>query len=262
MSKVLCVKREDLAKEIPCVTNKYDPAGNFSLVAESNVGPVLSKLETFWVERQLAETSPEYLQIIPYITVHGYNYIYTYQRGCKSGEDRLKAKYSVGFGGHIDFETTETDPDTGKISKSLIDVVIDAATRELTEEIGGIPEVIQYWLSSNIDREGYGLIFDDRDSVGSVHLGVHLNISFRAFGELNRHDLKSAELDVVDNIKKLSPTEIFNAYRNGDMVFESWSQHVINMLWKKDYYTYVDKLSDFKKESVTSDSYRVEYAKT
>src|ERR1700733_13696501 len=57
-----------------------------------------------FMSRALAETNPEFKQIIPYVVITDGKSILHYVRGKKAGEQRLVAKGAVGIGGHINDE--------------------------------------------------------------------------------------------------------------------------------------------------------------
>jgi predicted NUDIX family phosphoesterase len=120
--------------------------------------PILSSNQLSFQPRGAMEIDPSYKQLIPYIlleytTPAGDTQLFTYTRGSGSGEARLRAKRSVGIGGHISREDAKGGNDvytTGMRRELDEEVVIDAPYRESRE----------------------GLIYDPSNDVGKVHLGV------------------------------------------------------------------------------------------
>src|SRR5436309_10680442 len=51
--------------------------------------------------RAAVETDPSYKQLIPYVVLRWRDRLFHYTRGAAGGEARLRAKRSVGVGGHI-----------------------------------------------------------------------------------------------------------------------------------------------------------------
>lgn len=107
-----------------------------------------------FIDRPLAEEDPSLKQIIPYSLLSSDEKIFRYQRTKAGSEKRLHGLYSVGVGGHIN----PVDAD-----QRGMDIVRAAALREIEEEfacrIHQPPALI-------------GLINDDSNAVGRVHLGI------------------------------------------------------------------------------------------
>ncbi len=130
-------------------------------------------------DRSKIETNESLYQIIPYVTFtystyRGEStdgkYILKYTRGDKGGENRLKTKHSIGFGGHIE----ELPIDKG--SHYLFNVICDAALREANEEIGiPLSDALREYVRDSL-ANGSNFIVED-SPVGQVHLGIHLNIN-------------------------------------------------------------------------------------
>lgn len=116
-------------------------------------------------DRAAAETDETIRQIIPYILVMGGAEdmgirLLTAVRKSGGNEQRLYGGITLGFGGHVKWDG---------VSDPML-AFNEAVISELHEELGlavedyGKPEV-------------YGLIVDDTDAVGSVHLGVLMGVS-------------------------------------------------------------------------------------
>ena len=106
----------------------------------------------FYMPREEAEISAEHKQIIPYVVVTFNDKYLLFKRTPKQTEARLHDKYSLGVGGHIN------PPDN-----SGVDPVIQGLHREFREELT---------LENYSEPVYIGVINDDRDDVGKVHLGL------------------------------------------------------------------------------------------
>jgi predicted NUDIX family phosphoesterase len=129
----------------------------FSDQTDKYLGTLLDPANTTYLPRDQMESDPSFKQLIPYcifqhVDDDGAKHVFQYTRGSGGGEARLHAKKSVGVGGHISTEDAGTD--------SAYDVGMQ---RELAEEIQ---------IDAGHSQELVGLINDDSNEVGQVHLGV------------------------------------------------------------------------------------------
>jgi len=116
----------------------------------------------FFVERAVAERTPSWKQIIPYTIVQCGERILLTRRTKKGGEARLHDKHSIGIGGHIN--PVDLDPvDPGAGSDAVRNPLPAGARREIDEELE---------LSGNSELRPVGVLNDDSNSVGAVHVGV------------------------------------------------------------------------------------------
>jgi predicted NUDIX family phosphoesterase len=118
---------------------------------------------TAFIDRSKAENDLGLKQIIPYIMLESCDWRYLcYRRTKQGGETRLHGKASIGIGGHISREdaTKGWRPDGGMIVPDQM--LINCAKRELEEELGIVPRLMN----------PIGYIIDDRTPVGQVHFGV------------------------------------------------------------------------------------------
>ena len=167
---------------------------------------LLDPRHTSWRPRATVEEDPSFKQLIPYcLLAHreadgGVNY-FAYTRGGGQSEARLRAKRSVGIGGHISSTDGEHGDDTSYEA---------GMRRELDEEVA---------IGGGWKARCAGLINDDSNAVGSVHLGiVHVL-------ELERPDVASRESELVEC--GFEPLESLLAARDR---FETWSQIVLDAL--------------------------------
>jgi predicted NUDIX family phosphoesterase len=124
---------------------------------ESNVDryleTLLDPMHTSYLPRPEAEDDPSYKQLIPYCIFKAGDWVFSYKRGTKQGEARLHAKRSVGVGGHI----STLDRDVSD------EPYIAGMARELDEEVS---------IEARYQEQLIGLINDDSNDVGKVHLGI------------------------------------------------------------------------------------------
>jgi len=126
-----------------------------------------SCLDSFWqifdeknqlfMDREEAEENPKFKQLIPYVIIQRGDLCFSYYRGKVQGEKRLHGKRSVGVGGHIN-PIDDYDVKYDRYTAAVL--------RELNEEIRFQPPAT-YWSFPPI-----GVIYDGKDDVGQVHLGV------------------------------------------------------------------------------------------
>lgn len=108
-----------------------------------------------FMPRPQAEEDPAFKQLIPYVTVIHQGTVLALERRRAQSESRLHGKISLGVGGHIN--PIDQHEDFSKL-------ITQAMARELQEEL---------WLKLDKQPCFAGIINDDSNSVGSVHLGLH-----------------------------------------------------------------------------------------
>jgi len=113
----------------------------------------------FFEDRAAAEANEGLKQVIPYMVIRRGEEILAYQRSKKSGEERLHNKWSVGFGGHIN----ESD----YMKQGIMFTLSMAIQRELNEELEWGDQ--DKCTVENISE--LGVLYDDSDAVGRVHIG-------------------------------------------------------------------------------------------
>lgn len=107
-----------------------------------------------YMERELAEQSPQYKQLITYAIFCHRGKVLSYARTSKGNESRLHNKMSLGIGGHI-------NPIDGLTAS--IETYLSCLEREIREEIS---------FTGSATQELLAVINDDTNEVGSVHLGI------------------------------------------------------------------------------------------
>jgi predicted NUDIX family phosphoesterase len=159
--------------------------------------------EGFFVERAHAERTPMLKQIIPYsIVVCGDRVLLT-KRMKTGGESRLHEKYSIGIGGHINPE------DAGRDASGARDVIDSGTRREIAEELA---------VSGEYKIRRVGLLNDDSNAVGAVHVGVVQVIHADAPVEIREREQLEGRLVRIDDLRQLIDT-------GADI--ETWSQLLI-----------------------------------
>lgn len=135
----------------------------FSPEVAKYLDPILQSGQLSYRPRGQMEEDPSFKQLIPYALFRhtddqGVVRVFQYQRGQGNGEARLRAKRSVGVGGHI---STLDAGDQQQAESS--DVYRAGLMRELDEEI---------IIGAGYRESSIGMINDDETEVGRVHLGV------------------------------------------------------------------------------------------
>jgi predicted NUDIX family phosphoesterase len=191
--------------------------------------------ETFLLPRtgeDGCETNPEYLQIIPYITlgrsetnengdIIGESEFLTYQRGTSSDEYRLISNRSIGFGGHMD-----TLPPEGM---SLQEHIYNEAVREVLEETGF---KIDYDSSvfDNCDRY---IPTSTCNGVGKVYIGLNLIFTYPT-NMLSDLVLEKGHIEnpiwySAYELKKKALNQLLTPQRVTEL-YEDWSLKTINSI--------------------------------
>lgn len=157
-----------------------------------------------------AEKNPSFKQIIPYVIMRTGGQYLTYVRGKRAGETRLIEKRSIGIGGHI-------NPADDMELFSPYDTYLNAVHREVAEEVS---------VESPYKETIVGLLNDDSNEVGRVHLGiVHL-------WELETPAVRRREQMITQ--MEFLPMEELRRRRES---METWSQlcldYLLEGLWER-----------------------------
>jgi predicted NUDIX family phosphoesterase len=152
-----------------------------------------------FLPRPAMELDTNYKQIIPYLLFKYQNRYFLMQRQSTSSEQRLKNKYSLGIGGHIRQEDMQG-----------ASTIFDWAQREFNEEID---------YPGNFAIKTIGILNDDSNAVGQVHLGLVLLLEGDSDQIKVRSELKSGQLLTIDQCKQFY----------ADM--ETWSQIIFDSMF-------------------------------
>jgi len=165
-----------------------------------------NKDNVVFAPRSTCETDTSLKQLIPYIAIISGDKILAYERASSGSEERLHGQMSIGIGGHV-------NPDDNKEDPAL--ALLEGAAREAKEEIG--VEVDLTTLGKSI----YGLVNDESNPVGQVHLGVCFVIKIDEEQEESilkgcEHTLKNPRfIPIID----LEDPKFF-------AILETWSQYL------------------------------------
>lgn len=151
-----------------------------------------------FLPRPAMELDTNYKQIIPYLVFKHKDRYFLMQRQSTSSEQRLKNKYSLGIGGHIRQEDMQNAT-----------TIFDWAQREFHEEVD---------YAGNFSIKTVGILNDDSNAVGQVHLGLVLLLEGDSSFIAIRSELKSGQLLTTQQCKTY--------YAN----METWSQIVFDSL--------------------------------
>ncbi|KAF6604294.1 MULTISPECIES: hypothetical protein [unclassified Bacillus (in: firmicutes)] len=169
---------------------------------------IMAQIEAhfFEIRRGDAEEDPRFKQPIPYVVIRRDDEVFVYERLAGGGESRLHNKLSLGFGGHM-------NPMEGAASFS--EVLKQNTDRELAEEL-----YIREEDKQNIVT--LGLINDDENDVGKVHIGIlsALQLAPAAQVEVKEKD------QIAGRWMKLSELKEENVYQR----LEAWSKFVADIL--------------------------------
>jgi predicted NUDIX family phosphoesterase len=151
-----------------------------------------------FLERPLAEEDAAFKQLIPYVVVRDRGRVFLMERTDAGGDARLHRKASIGVGGHLNPVDTGDDP------------LMVGLEREWAEEL------VADWVP---EFRLVGLLNDDSNPVGSVHLGVVFEVEAdgRAVEVRERHKLSG---------QMVAPGEVLDAWER----LETWSRLVAEHL--------------------------------
>jgi predicted NUDIX family phosphoesterase len=151
-----------------------------------------------FMERPRAEEDAAFKQLIPYVVVRDGALVYLMERTAAGGDARLHGKASIGVGGHLNPVDEGEDP------------LADGLRREWSEEL------VADWEPT---FRLVGLLNDDTNPVGSVHLGVVFEVDAAGRGvEVRERDKLSGRF--------ATPAEVRAAWDR----METWSRLVADHL--------------------------------
>lgn len=192
-----------------CVANFKNCFDGGPLVTDHNIikeylEEVLRLENLAYIDRDVAENDPDFLQVIPYTVIWRGREVFRYSRTKKSGEARLHEKHSIGVGGHI-------NPADGIGEEACW----AACYRELSEEVSlKVPSV------AALPIRVVGLIYDTSTDVGKVHFGIvhFLTVPFDVGMDFHDPALAGGHFEHAVHLKQSTDD------------FESWSRFVIDKL--------------------------------
>ena len=150
--------------------------------------------------RAEVETDPSFKQLVPYVVLRWRDQVFHYTRGKRATETRLQALRSVGVGGHI------SSDDAGLFETPYREAML----REVAEEVH---------LETTYAERCLGLLNDDSNPVGQVHLGV-----------VHVFDLAEAKARRREQALTRAGFAPLAELRRQRDEFETWSQFVLDVL--------------------------------
>lgn len=198
--QVLVVPRNSIASCLEtCRKGLIDDSGMLADVVEAIYR------DAVFMDRSAAESDPSFKQIIPYVTLCCGDLLLRIRRKKKQTEQRLHDLFSIGQGGHI-------NPLGGAQGAALIQAELE---RELMEEVALAPG--EYILQAR------GIINDDENDVGSVHLGLWY------VAETQNTEFRTNEPDKIEGAW-IPRHEVLAKYDT----LETWSQIVADSLLREE----------------------------
>ncbi|PEN61580.1 hypothetical protein [Bacillus wiedmannii] len=157
------------------------------------------------MRRGAAEENENFKQPIPYAVIKRGNEIFVYERLKGAGETRLHNKLSLGVGGHMN---PVEDP-------SFSHLLIDNLKREIKEELIISGEEIT-------ELEIIGIINDDSDDVGKVHIGILVILNINEGTQVEVRETEELAGEFIP-LEKLKDKETYER-------LENWSKIVVDIL--------------------------------
>ena len=168
---------------------------------------ILNNLES--VARSAAEKDYNFKQLVIYAVIKCGDLFLTYRRTPKTGEKRLRNRYSMGIGGHVNID------DTAQLTLFDSDgregFLVEALWREVNEEVSIKSEVLS-------EPQMICFINDDSSDVDKVHFGTVWLI---------RIGKPEVSLKKEKGIGKLEFLDLPHLQREKEK-FEGWSQLLID----------------------------------
>jgi predicted NUDIX family phosphoesterase len=167
---------------------------------------VVSNLANNFVvmRRGVAEENPIFKQPIPYCVLKRGNEVYVYERLKGGGETRLHNQLSLGVGGHMNkFEVQDFYE---QLSVNL--------ERELEEEL--------HIEEDKLILDTVGLINDDENEVGKVHIGLLVIAELKGDTQVTVRETDQLRGFWL-NVEQLKESSVYEK-------LESWSQFVADIL--------------------------------
>lgn len=181
------------------------PSGGFHGFSDEGIERYLTAISAhaFFAARGAVEHNPDLKQIIPYVVLRHDGRVFLVRRTRGGSEARLREKFSVGIGGHINPEDVA----------DAADPLAAGMRRELEEEV----EVPPGWQARPV-----GSLNDDQESVGSVH-----------FGLVYVADLTSPDVRVRETEKLQGAFASLEEIRAVYPRLETWSQFIVDAMGRR-----------------------------
>ena len=195
-------KKLECARESILVVKKNDltTGNNSCAIFPAKMDEVFESISSkgLFMDRSVAENDEAYKQIIPYLVYQYKDSFFLMQRSNNCGEQRLRNCYALGIGGHV----RESDLQNSQS-------ILDWARREFLEEVAFTGKYKPVFL---------GLINDDSNAVGRVHLGLVFLLEGDSKNINIRSELKSGKLVTLEELEACKEE------------LQSWDRIILNHL--------------------------------
>lgn len=188
-----------------------------------------------YIPRHLAETNPNYRQVIPYISfyrdIDGVGHYLAYRRAKGSGENRLMGNISIGFGGHVELSDYTPTLEIYRDDDDFIKCTMLSIVRELKEELCineddtlmRLGKMIFDRLQNHPEKEW---IVSNANEVGKVHVGLNITLDWDdVYG--SSHDGIFENNREIDFIGFLSSDQIETYAKYSNVEVEEWTKAVL-----------------------------------
>lgn len=142
----------------------------------------------FFVERAHAEHDPSLKQVIPYAVIVRDGEVLLLKRTKNGGDARLFDKLSIGVGGHVNPVDALVD------GRRVRNPLVAGTRRELDEEL----DIRGTWSVRSL-----GLLNDDSNSVGAVHVGLVQVVHVEGEVEVREKDVLQGEFTSLAELSRL-----------------------------------------------------------
>jgi predicted NUDIX family phosphoesterase len=165
-------------------------------IIREHAEPILELIDEqhFFIVRSIAEQSPQYRQVIPYVVIRCNDDWFVLRRTKKGTDARLHEKVALGIGGHIN---------------PGLDLV-DGLQKELDEEVA---------IEGDYELTFAGILNDESTEVSRVHLGVVFIL-----------DAPSRDVRVLETEKLSGEWRTLRELAAMREAMETWSQIVYDEL--------------------------------
>lgn len=159
-------------------------------------------------------------QLLPYVVItNGEGLVRYYRRSAKAGEPRLSGNVSIGYGGHIELGDMRYQIDNQKDYLDISATILSNVKRELDEE------VYEGFSSDTSGASLKGLIIDDSNPVGMVHLGLLLVVTITNMDSASKMLGTDPDAGVVDK-GWINPAELLAS----NEPLENWTRMALQYL--------------------------------
>ena len=217
--KALVISRQQLQKFIANFPNSKSENGDEAVfLLGAPPAEFFTELDLTLMPRSICESDPDFLQVIPYITLttDGGRTMFVYARGQKGNEPALRGALSIGVGGHID--------ELPKENQSFANLIANEAARELNEEVGIVyDDNFVAMLEDAVVNKSF-LLFSNKNDVSNVHVALAISL------EIDSEEIKKTEEDVIVNHVWADSQKMHQLLTSEDAQFEIWSLMIIEYL--------------------------------